>query len=189
MFSSSMLWSLLITGQRALKGHRIDIDLEAHDDCENGPYYEKYKHLSRCSSPGRVWLESSLPINPPHAAKGRYIGSYVLTTSVAPWVSEALLKYSPPHEVLDLVRSPALGFHAVVEKERQSTRGLHDLDAIELTYQCILEIGAALLLAADKTDDPISLSLQYHTITKWLWPDRVRSYKKGLVFLWPALSH
>jgi hypothetical protein len=86
-----------------------------------------------------------------------------LTSKVAPWVNKAFLDYQPSDQVLDLVKSPALGLHVVLEKERQSSSGLHDLDTIELTYQCTLEISAAILLAADNTDDPISLSLQFHT--------------------------
>ncbi|KAI0474341.1 hypothetical protein F4859DRAFT_87306 [Xylaria cf. heliscus] len=148
----------------ALKRHGRDIDLQTHaESCDNISYCGKYKTQSSCSSSGRVWLESTFPPRPPHTAKGRHIGAYALTTNVAPWVNKALLNYQPSDEVLDLVKLPALGFHAVVEKERQSSSGLHDLDAIELTYQCTLEISAAILLAADNTDDPVSLSLQFHT--------------------------
>lgn len=142
----------------------MNIDLQAHDGgCDNISYYERYKAQSSCLSSSRVWLGSTLPPRSPYTAKGRHIGAYALTTNVAPWVNEALLRYQPSDEVLDLVKSPALEFHAVVERERQSSHGLHDLDAIELTYQSTLEVSAAILLAADKTDDPISLSLRYHT--------------------------
>ncbi|KAI1754461.1 hypothetical protein F4782DRAFT_544764 [Xylaria castorea] len=142
----------------------MNIDLQAHDGgCNDISYYEKYKTESSCSSSGRVWLGSTPSPRSPHTANGRHIGAYALTTNVAPWVSEAFLKYQPSDEVLDLVKSPALELHVVLEKERQSSHGLHDLDTIELTYQCTLEISAAILLAADKTDDSVSLSLQCHT--------------------------
>ncbi|KAI0502777.1 hypothetical protein F5B22DRAFT_632059 [Xylaria bambusicola] len=144
----------------ALKRYRRDVNIQG-DDKEGDDV--SYKARSRCPSSGRVWLESTLPACPPQAAKGRHIGAYALTTKVAPWVNKPLQNYQPSEEVLDLVKESASEFHAVVEKERQSSFGLHDLDAIELTYQFTLEISAAILLAADKTDDPVSLSLQYHT--------------------------
>ncbi|KAI1148396.1 hypothetical protein F4825DRAFT_103011 [Nemania diffusa] len=148
----------------SLNRHGMDIDLDADNEgCDNISYYEKYKTKSSCSSSGRVWLESALPPQPPNTAKGRHIGAFSLTTNVAPWVREAFLKYQPSDEVLDLVKSPASEFHNIFEKERQSNQGLHDFDAVELTYQTTLEASAAILLAADKTDDPVSLSLQYHT--------------------------
>ncbi|KAI8626283.1 hypothetical protein F5Y19DRAFT_466485 [Xylariaceae sp. FL1651] len=146
----------------ALKGYTSGINLQVDDNCDVNSYCG-YKTLSGCPSSGRVWLESTLPPRPPQTAKGRHIAAYALTSKVAPWVNKAFLNYQPSEQVLDLIRSSALEFHEVLEKERKSSAGLHDLDAIELTYQCTLEISAAILLAADNTDDPISLSLQFHT--------------------------
>ena len=73
-----------------------------------------------------------------------------------------MASYEPTSEVLELVKPFATEFHDVLERERASSTGLHDLDAIERTYQCTLEVGAALILAADATDDPVDLSLQLH---------------------------
>ncbi|KAI0199760.1 hypothetical protein F4808DRAFT_451200 [Astrocystis sublimbata] len=148
----------------AIEKNGMKIGLKASDgDTDNIAYHEKYKTWSDRSTLGRAWFGRTLPPCPPQTAKGRHIGAYALTTNIAPWVREALLRYQPSDEVLELVKSPASELHAVLENERQSSHGLHDLDAIELTYQCTVEIGAAILLAADRTDDPVSLLLQYHT--------------------------
>lgn len=74
----------------------------------------------------------------------------------------ALHSYKPSLEVLALVKPFAQQFHDTVEHERGVTSGLHDLDAIEFTYQCTLEICAAVLLAADKTDEPVKLNPKLH---------------------------
>lgn len=84
---------------------------------------------------------------------------YALTSDIAPWVKEALASYEPIPSVLELAKPFSAEFHDVLDLERTSYMGFHDLDAIELTYQCTLEIGAAILLAADDTDDPIQLSI------------------------------
>lgn len=78
---------------------------------------------------------------------------------------EAIANWHPIREVLDLVAPFAAELHDVCEKERSSSTGLHDIDAIELTYQFTVEVGAAILLAADATNDPVDLSLhtQLHT--------------------------
>ncbi|KAI0187154.1 hypothetical protein EV127DRAFT_462887 [Xylaria flabelliformis] len=99
---------------------------------------------------------------PPQSTTGRHIGTYALTTEIAPWVKKAMTNYQPTTEVLELIRPFALKFHAFVERERELSSGLHDLDIIEMTYQHTLEIGAAILLGADATDNPVDLSLQFH---------------------------
>lgn len=85
-----------------------------------------------------------------------------MTTEVAPWVKKALTSYQPSNEVLELVKPFATEFHEMITNEKKLSAGLHDIEAIELTYQCTLEICAAILLAADVTDDPANLDLQLH---------------------------
>lgn len=137
--------------------------LRAHGNCDDSIAAEDHAagQPSGASS-GRVWLDKKQETRPPQPAKGRHIGTYALTTELAPWLKNALAKYQPTEEVLELVRPFAAEFHAFVEKERESSFGLHDLDAIELTYQHTLEIGAAIILAADATQDPVDLTLQLH---------------------------
>lgn len=98
----------------------------------------------------------------PQPVIGRCIGTYALTSRVSSWVEDALRNYQPSNEVLQLVRPFAMQFHNVIEDERKSSSGLHDINVIELTYQYTLEIGAAILLAADKADDPVDLTLHLH---------------------------
>jgi hypothetical protein len=74
----------------------------------------------------------------------------------------ALSAYKPSATVLELVKPFAQQYHDSIERERAMTIRLHDLDAIELTYQCTLEIFAAILLAADKTDGPVQLNPKLH---------------------------
>jgi hypothetical protein len=74
----------------------------------------------------------------------------------------ALSEYRPSPEVLQLIKPIAQHYHDTVEQERVMTFGFHDIDALELTYQCSLEIGAAILLAADRTDDPVELNARMH---------------------------
>jgi hypothetical protein len=85
-----------------------------------------------------------------------------MTTDVAPWVKNAVASYQPTDQVLDLIRPFAQEYHNMIIKERAASSGLHDLDAIEMTYQCTLEISAAILLAADTCEDPVSVALQLH---------------------------
>jgi hypothetical protein len=61
-----------------------------------------------------------------------------------------------------LVRPFAAGFHELVSNEQKSSYDLHDIEAIEFTYQCTLEICGAILLAADATDDPVTLDGRLH---------------------------
>lgn len=117
------------------------------------------KIKSSCPSSGRGWLESDQQKCPPQAAKERHIGTYALTTDLSSWVKDAIANYRPTPEVLELVAPFAAELHNTFEHERGSTTGLHDIDAIELTYQFTVEAGAAILLAANATDDPVDLSM------------------------------
>jgi len=156
-----------IYAQAAFKKSHVDQNLRAHDKCED--------HHDACladdtngaksfhqPSLERVWKETDANTRPPQPATGRHIGNYALTTKIAPWVRNALTNYKPTDEILELVKPFATGFHEVLEKERESSAGLHDLDAIEFTYQSTLEVSAAILLAADATDDPVELELNLH---------------------------
>lgn len=138
-------------------------NLKTHDSCKDSTSYNKHDggKLGQ-SSPERRWLKNGLKSRPPQPAKGRHVGKYALTTEVASWVKNALIAYEPSVQVQELVKPFADDFHALIEKERKSSTGLHDLDAIELTYQYTLELGAAILLAADSTNDPVNLSIQLH---------------------------
>lgn len=111
-----------------------------------------------CPSSGRGWLKRQQDTRPPQAAKERHIGTYALTTDLSSWVKDAIANYQPTSQVLDLVAPFTAELHDSFEKERASSTGLHDIDAIELTYQFSVEVGAAILLAAHDTDDPVDLS-------------------------------
>ncbi|KAK7738500.1 hypothetical protein SLS53_006019 [Cytospora paraplurivora] len=149
----------------ALKESDVDVNLRAHDKCEDSVIPgEEDNSMPSNDSHGRVWLDTSRSkARSPQAGKGRHIGTYALTTEVAPWVKNALANYHPSSEVLELTEKFAVEFHDLVEKERSSSFDLHDLDAIELTYQCALEVGAAIILAADTTNDPVDSSSELHT--------------------------
>lgn len=114
------------------------------------------------SSTERVWVHKEQQTREPQPVKGRHAGFYALTSSIAPWVVEALARYKPSEEVLALTKPFAADFHKVFEEERASSQGLHDIDAMELMYQCTLELDAAFMLAADKTDDPVDFSASAH---------------------------
>lgn len=94
--------------------------------------------------------------------KGRHIGTYALTTKLASWVEAAIAHYQPTSDVVELVAPFAAELHDVFEKERSLSTGLHDIDALELTYQFTVQVGAAIVLAADSTDDPVDFALQLH---------------------------
>ncbi|KAI1737121.1 hypothetical protein F4680DRAFT_460658 [Xylaria scruposa] len=144
----------------ALKEAGVEINLRTHEhNSSTGPTDEvPAYHLSS----QRVWLRSELNSRSPQSTTGRHIGTYALTTEIAPWVKKALMNYQPTIEVLELVRPFASKLHAFIERERELSSGLHDLNIIEMNYQHTLEIGAAILLGADTTDNPIDLSLQLH---------------------------
>ncbi|KAH8198639.1 hypothetical protein TruAng_007180 [Truncatella angustata] len=166
-----------------LKASRVDVDLQAHDNCKDSVASGQHGGDKQSfSSNGRVWIESGIESPPPKPTSGRHIGTFALTTEVAPWVKEALASYQPTDEVLALVNPFAAEYHGLFEEERRSSFGLHDIDAIELTYQCALEVGAAILLAADVTDDPVSLSVQLHA-SKAGGDDHLSSWGKLLTGL------
>ena len=147
----------------ALKGSDLKNNLHSHDHCKDSIFHENGGDNGPSSK--RVWLDRQYETRPPLEADGtfRHIGSYPLTSNLAPWLSKALASYKPEDKVLELVKPYAAAFHNFVESERKSSTGLHDLDAIELTYQYTLEIGAAILLAADATDKPVDLQAEFHT--------------------------
>lgn len=85
-----------------------------------------------------------------------------MTTDFAHWVQTALDFYQPPEEVRRFVAPFAADLHRLCEEERTNSSGLHDIDAIEKIYQQSLAIGAAVLLAADGTDQPVSPVARLH---------------------------
>jgi hypothetical protein len=141
----------------------LDVNLYAYEKFADSTLAGQYDGSTPShSSYGRVWLKSEFRTRPPQPASGRHIGTYALTSEIAPWVKAALGGYKPTEEVLELVEPFAAKFHDLFEKERESSSAWHDLNAVELTYQYTLEVGAAIILAADRTDDPVDLSIQLH---------------------------
>ncbi|KAF1966838.1 hypothetical protein BU23DRAFT_517281 [Bimuria novae-zelandiae CBS 107.79] len=146
----------------ALKHSGVDEHLRPHDQYGEGQRSTDGPSIKDFDLPGRVWINSTHERRAPQPGKARHIGEYALTTKVAPWVMKAISTYQPSPEVLELIKPFAQEYHETVEQERATTSRLHDIDAIELTYQCTLEICAAILLAADKTDEPVELNPKLH---------------------------
>ncbi|KAG6357312.1 hypothetical protein INS49_015190 [Diaporthe citri] len=145
----------------ALRESKLDVNLQVYEKASSSSSSSDSDgdtELS-CPSPGRGWLKSEQQKRLPQAAKERHIGTYALTTELSSWVKEAIANYQPSAEVLDLVEPFAAELHNTFENERGSSTGLHDIDAIELTYQFTVEVGAAILLAANATKDPVDLSM------------------------------
>jgi hypothetical protein len=81
----------------------------------------------------RVW--SHMENGPPSIASRRSIGPYPLTSKLAPWVHNAILKFEPDDRILELVKPYSEKLHIACDTERISSSGLHDLGLIEMTYQ------------------------------------------------------
>jgi hypothetical protein len=64
-----------------------------------------------------------------------------MTTELAPCVNNVIASYRLSKGVLELVGPFAAEFHDMVNGECEASTGLHDIDAIELTNQCALEIS------------------------------------------------
>jgi hypothetical protein len=137
-----------------LKHSGVDESLRSHDECEDSEFAAVRSGIQAFDYSGRVWLQSAYEHGKPKPGNMRHIGKFALTTEVAPWIMKALSTHKPSPEVLVLIKPYAQQYHDSIEQERATTTGLHDIDSIELTYQCTLEICAAILLAADETDEP-----------------------------------
>jgi hypothetical protein len=97
-------------------------------------------------------------------APGRHTGGhYPLTSNLSSWVYRTMYDFQPDQPVLKFAQPFAAELHAAVDKERKASSGLHDLDMVEFTYQVTLEVGAAVLLAADSTEDPVELQDEFHS--------------------------
>ncbi|KAK4499662.1 hypothetical protein PRZ48_010180 [Zasmidium cellare] len=112
----------------------------------------------------RQWSQHAITAKEPvTASSGRAIGQYPLTSPLAPWVETALAKYEPNANVREFVEPFTRQLHTLVEEERRTSTGLHDLDLVERTYQLTLEICAEILLAADATEEPVERQSEYHS--------------------------
>lgn len=123
--------------QAAFKDSGVEVSLQAHDRCEdNIPMGTADENLSHHLGSQRVWLEiqqHSCSLQQAASAQqtaDRHIGTYALTTDIAPWVKNALANYRPRVEVSELVRPLALKLHASFKKEKDLSSGLHDLDTL-----------------------------------------------------------
>ncbi|KAI1360872.1 hypothetical protein F5Y08DRAFT_348340 [Xylaria arbuscula] len=147
----------------ALKQSHLEVNLQTykqHKEHANPNSNDEQQASQACMQ--RIWLRSGMSNCSPQSTGGRHIGIYALTTKIAPWLEEALSSYQPTNTVLELVQPFSCELHALLEKERAMSSGLHDLDIIEMTYQYTLEICAAIILAADATHNAAELSIHLH---------------------------
>lgn len=93
----------------------------------------------------------------------RKLGKYPRTTDLAPWVKEAFSRYYPDAQTRALIEPFCKNFHEVMNKERQVSTGFHNLNLVEYTYQITLEVAAAILLASDRTENPIEIMDDVHS--------------------------
>lgn len=113
----------------------------------------------------RSWSKTEHNPQPPRVTDElrHKIGTYPLTSELAPWAVDAFVNYKPTDEVLELVKPFATEFHEAVAKENLNSTGFHDLNIVELTYQVTLEVGGALLIAATKNGNPVDLQVEFHS--------------------------
>ncbi|KAK6349521.1 hypothetical protein TWF696_005806 [Orbilia brochopaga] len=93
----------------------------------------------------------------------RSIGEYPLTSALSQWVKDSIESYEPDKATSKLVGPFCKDFLDIVDKERAASSGLHDIDLIQFTYKVTLEVAAAVLLAADATEDPIEIEAELHS--------------------------
>ncbi|KAJ3572971.1 hypothetical protein NPX13_g4864 [Xylaria arbuscula] len=120
----------------ALKQSHLEVNLRTykqHKEKANPNRNDEQQASQACMQ--RIWLRSGMSNCSPQSTGGRHIGTYALTTKIAPWLEEALSSYQPTNAVLELVQPFSCELHALLEKERAMSSGLHDLDIIEMTYQ------------------------------------------------------
>lgn len=113
----------------------------------------------------RVWVMKERANKPPvDVVSSQHTGGrYALTSVLSPRIRFAMQNYRPEKSVLEAVTTFSREFHATVNKERESSSGLHDIDLIEDTYQIALEIGAEILIVSSNTDDPINIQPEFHS--------------------------
>jgi hypothetical protein len=125
---------------------------------------DKLKARSLPQAHHRPWsVQSTEARGPMPSPSGRHVGTYAFTNEIAPWAKEAFARFQPSPETTAFVKPFAAELHTVMERERANSTGLHDLDAVELIFQFTLEISAAIMLAADKTDENANLAIKLHT--------------------------
>ncbi|KAF3904433.1 hypothetical protein ABW21_db0208213 [Orbilia brochopaga] len=101
---------------------------------------------------------------PKKIAKGdRNIGVYPLTSPLNEWAKKCIENYHPDKATSELVGRYSKVLFEAVDKERATASGLHDIDLVEVKYRVTLEAAAAILLAADATEDPIELVPELHS--------------------------
>ncbi|PHH76828.1 hypothetical protein CDD82_3790 [Ophiocordyceps australis] len=146
----------------ALKLSAINNSTRKHDD---GTDFISQDIEFAESLSDRPWYQDRQTCRPQPAvdASHRNLGHFPLTSALAPWVRKALMNYRPDNEVRKLVAPYAQQFHEAVEKERDASSGLHDLDMMESVFQVTLEASAALLLAANDTDDAVTSNDEVHS--------------------------
>lgn len=148
----------IIYGQAAFREKNLTLRAPGHATFENDNLSQDPAAPSKATS-GSGGQEKQPTSRLPQLAKYRSIGRFPLTSIVSSWVEHALIQHQPSNEVCQLVKPFAKQFHDFAEEERHSSFRSHDIDTIERTYQHTLEVGAAILLAADKSDDPVDLTL------------------------------
>jgi hypothetical protein len=113
----------------------------------------------------RVWVAKEQSNQPPvDVVDNQHTGGrYALTSVLSRRIRLAMQNYQPDKCVLEAVTTFSRSFHDAVNKERESSSGLHDIDLIEDTYQIALEVGAEILMAADNTETPIDIQPEFHS--------------------------
>lgn len=150
-----------IAAFKAAKGTEKKAHSCAHGDINDSCFCNSWNNMAG----KRVWVVKERANKPPVdvVARQHTGGRYALTSVLSPRIRLAMQKYQPNERVLEALMGYSAKFHAAVNKERESSSGLHDIDLIEDTYQIALEVGAEILIAADNTDDPIEIQPEFHS--------------------------
>jgi hypothetical protein len=153
---------------KANKSHNLQ---HACEHCKTQGSSDDGNAIPFCNHDGivsdRMWTvkqyEQRAPLRVDEAPGRHTGGQYPLTSNLSSWVCRSMFDFQPDDQVLNFTRPFAAQLHAAVDKERKSSSGLHNLDMVEFTYQITLEVGAAVLLAADSTHDPVVLEDEFHS--------------------------
>ncbi|OKL56404.1 hypothetical protein UA08_08052 [Talaromyces atroroseus] len=153
----------------ALKSINLGLDHHKCQNCDENNKFDAdahHKHHSDMHA-AEIWNiithERKTSLRMDNGAGRDTGGDYPLTSNLTAWAKKAMINFRPGYDVCKMVTPFSAQFHAVVEKERKRSSGLHNLDLIEFTYQIALYVGAAILLAADTTADPIKERAAFHS--------------------------